>query len=58
MTLNRRDMLEASEDIAASAAAELERAAQADHEARLQVLEDVYRSLEIHLDSAGSDALQ
>lgn len=48
----------ASEDFAASAIAELERAAEADHEARLSVLEDVYRSLEAQLDSAGSDALQ
>lgn len=46
------------DDIAAAAIAELERAAQADHEARLQVLEDVYRSLEAQLDSAGSDALE
>lgn len=48
----------APDDFAASALAELERAAQADHETRLAVLEDVYRSLETHLDSAGSDALQ
>lgn len=46
------------DDIAASAIAELERAAEADHEARLRVLEDVYRSLETQLDVAGSDALR
>lgn len=45
------------DDIVAGAGAELERAAQADHESRLQVLEDLYRSLESQLDSAGSDAL-
>lgn len=49
--------LDPHDDIAASALAELERAAQADHESRLQVLEDVYRSLEAHLDSSGTDAL-
>lgn len=48
----------ATEDFAASAIAELERAAELDHETRLAVLEDVYRSLEAQLDSAGSDALQ
>lgn len=45
------------DDLVAAASAELERAAQADHEARLQVLEDLYRSLENQLDSAGSEAL-
>lgn len=46
-----------SDDIAAHALSELERAGQADHEARLQVLEDLYRSLESQLDSTGSGAL-
>lgn len=46
------------DDIAAAAIAELERATQADHEARLRVLEEVYRSLETQLDAAGSDALR
>lgn len=37
-------------DMAADVLAELERAAQADHETRLQVLEDLYRSLEAQID--------
>lgn len=45
------------EDIALSALEELERASQADHETRLQVLEDLYRSLEAQLDTSASDAL-
>ena len=45
-------------DITAAVMAELERAAQADHETRLQRLEDIYRSLEGQLDAAGSEALQ
>lgn len=50
--------MQVPDDIAASAIAELERATEADHEARLRVLEDVYRSLESQLDAAGSDALR
>lgn len=46
-----------NDDVAAAALAELERAAQADHETRLQVLEDLYRSLEAQLDSSGTEAL-
>ncbi len=46
-----------SEEIAAYAVAELERAGQADDETRLQVLEELYRSLENQLDSTGSGAL-
>lgn len=53
-----RSTTDTPDDFAASAVAELERAAKADDEARLQVLEDVYRSLETQLDSAGSDALR
>lgn len=49
---------EAAEEITAGAIAELERASQADHEARLSVLEDLYRSLEAQLDSSGSEALK
>lgn len=44
------------DDIAADVLAELERAAQADHETRLQVLEDLYRSLEAQIESSGSDS--
>ena len=58
MIINGPEVQESPDEIAALAIAELGRAAQADHEARLQVLEDVYRSLEGHLDSAGSDALR
>ena len=43
---------------AGNAAFELERASQADHETRLQVLEEIYRSLEAELDAAGSEALR
>ena len=45
------------DEIAALALSELERAREADHETRLQVLEDLYRSLESQLDSTGSGAL-
>ena len=45
-------------DLAAAVMAELERASQADHEARLQLLEDLYRSLEGQLDAAGSEVLK
>ena len=44
------------DDIASDVLAELERAAQADHETRLQVLEDLYRSLEVQIESSGSDS--
>lgn len=46
-----------SDQMAARALSELERAEQADHETRLQVLEDLYRSLETELDSTGSGTL-
>ncbi len=46
------------DDIAASALAELDRGASADNEARLQVLEELYRNLEEQLDSSGSEALR
>jgi hypothetical protein len=49
--------LDPSDDITAAALAELERAAEADHETRLQVLEDLYRSLEAQLDTSGTEAL-
>lgn len=45
-------------DLTAAVTAELERASQADHEARLQLLEDLYRSLEGQLDAAGSEVLK
>jgi hypothetical protein len=45
------------DEVAAGVLAELERAAQADHETRLQVLEDLYRSLEAQIESPGPDAL-
>ena len=45
------------EDVAADVLAELERAAQADHETRLQVLEDLYRSLEAQIESSSADSL-
>lgn len=45
------------DDIMEAAMAELERAAEADHESRLQVLEDLYRSLQAQLDSSGAEAL-
>lgn len=43
------------DDVPGDVLAELERAAQADHETRLQVLEDLYRSLEAQIESPGSD---
>ena len=49
--------LDPRDDLTAAAMAELERAAQADHETRLQVLEELYRSLEAELDSSGTEAL-
>lgn len=49
--------LDPGDDLTAAALAELERAADADHETRLQVLEDLYRSLEAQLDSSGTEAL-
>lgn len=45
------------DDVAAEVLAELERAAQADHETRLQVLEDLYRSLEAQIESPGAGSL-
>lgn len=45
------------DDVAADVLAELERAAQADHETRLQVLEDLYRSLEAQIESSTADSL-
>ncbi|MFP5352006.1 MAG: hypothetical protein ACLGIB_05535 [Actinomycetota bacterium] len=45
------------EDVAAGVLAELERAAQADHETRLQVLEELYRSLEAEIESSSADSL-
>jgi hypothetical protein len=50
--------LDPADDLTTAALAELERAAQADHETRLQVLEDLYRSLEAQLDSSGTEALR
>lgn len=49
--------LDPRDDLTTAAMAELERAAEADHETRLQVLEELYRSLEARLDSSGTDAL-
>ena len=48
---------EPADDITSAALAELERAAEVDHEARLQVLEELYRSLEVQLDISGTEAL-
>ena len=45
-------------ELTAAVMAELERASQADHEARLQLLEDLYRSLEGQLDASGSEVLK
>jgi hypothetical protein len=50
--------LDPADDLTAVALAELEGAAQADHETRLKVLEDLYRSLEAQLDSSGTEALR
>jgi hypothetical protein len=47
-----------NEDLAAAVAGRLESVASADHEARLETLEDLYRSLETELETAGSQALQ
>ena len=55
--MEQESRFDPSNDITTAAVAELERAAQADHETRLQVLEDLYRSLESQLDSSGTDAL-
>lgn len=45
------------DEVAAAVLAELERGAQADHETRLQVLEDLYRSLEAQIESPGAGSL-
>ena len=50
--------IDPADEIRAAALAELERAEAADHESRLQVLEDLYRSLEAQLDSSGTEALK
>ena len=42
--------------MAADVLAELERAAQADHETRLQVLEDLYRSLEVEIETSSAES--
>ncbi|MDP9068067.1 MAG: hypothetical protein M3N53_06950 [Actinomycetota bacterium] len=52
------DTLDLTDDIAAAALVELERGAGSGDEARLQILEELYRSLEGHLDASGSDALR
>ena len=57
MSMSPNTQLDPRDDLTAAALAELERAAEADHETRLQVLEDLYRSLETQLDSSGTEAL-
>lgn len=57
MTMHPDAQLDPRDDLTAAALAELERAAEADHETRLQVLEELYRSLEVQLDSSGTEAL-
>lgn len=44
------------DSMAADVLAELERAAQADHETRLQVLEDLYRSLEVEIETSSAES--